>query len=131
MGRCDECLFWKMARPTEGWCRKYAPKPASEADRVAHWPTTHGAQGCGEFVEITTKFDFVFCGQCRYWQSSATGILPVDRLDKPAQWWTHAGHCIRYAPEPISEPGPRAFWRATHHTDGCSEGVLRPTVDES
>jgi hypothetical protein len=128
MDRCDQCLFWKMARPGEGWCRRRAPGPANESDRVAHWPTTHGAQGCGEFLQLGAARELVLCGQCRYWRKPAGGLQPVDRGDKTAHWWAQAGLCVRHAPEPISEPGPRAFWRATLGTDSCAEGLLRPQM---
>ena len=126
MERCDQCLFWKMARPGEGRCLRRAPKPVPESDRISHWPTTHGAQGCGEFVEIGAAFDFVLCGQCRYWRKPAAGLQPIDRGDKPSHWWAQAGLCTRHAPSPVSEPGPRAFWRASHVADSCGEGLLRP-----
>jgi hypothetical protein len=126
MERCDQCLFWKMARPGEGRCLRRAPKPVPESDRISHWPTTHGGQGCGEFVEIGAAFDFVLCGQCRYWRKPAAGLQPIDRGDKPSHWWAQAGLCTRHAPNPVSEPGPRAFWRASHVTDSCGEGLLRP-----
>jgi hypothetical protein len=29
---------------------------------------------------------------------------------------------VRHAPEPVSEPGPRAFWRVTQQADSCAEG---------
>jgi len=131
MDRCDQCLFWKMARPGEGRCIRRAPAAASESDRVAHWPTTHGGQGCGEFLPLVAARELVTCAQCRYWRKTAGGLQPVDRGDKHFQWWAQAGLCVRYSPEPVSEPGPRAFWRATHATDSCAEGLLRPqTVSE-
>jgi hypothetical protein len=126
MERCDQCLFWKMARPGEGRCLRRAPKPVPDSDRIAHWPTTHGGQGCGEFVEIGAAFDIVLCGQCRYWRQPPLGLQPIDRGDKPSQWWAQAGLCTRHAPSPVSEPGPRAFWRASHSADSCGEGLLRP-----
>ena len=123
MERCDNCIFWKFARPAEGWCLKRAPHPVTESDRVAHWPTTHGAQGCGEFLVIGAAYDFVTCGHCRYWRKPPTGLQPVDRGDKTSQWWSQAGLCARHAPHPFSEPGPRAFWPASHKTDSCAEGL--------
>ncbi len=123
MDRCDHCLFWKVARPTEGWCLRRAPDATGEAERIAHWPTTHGAQGCGEFLPVGSAFDLVTCADCRYWRKPAQGLQPVDRGDKPGAWWAQAGRCARHAPTPQSEPGPRAFWRACHAKDSCAEGL--------
>ena len=39
----------------------------------------------------------------------------MNRGDIPLVWWTHAEISARHAPRPNSEPGPRAFWRATGH----------------
>ena len=123
MERCDHCIFWKMALPGEGRCQRRAPEVVSEAERIAHWPTTHGAQGCGEFVVSGAAYDLVSCSGCRYWRKPANGLQPVDRGDKPWSWWTQAGLCARHAPAPQSEPGPRAFWRASHASDSCAEGL--------
>ncbi|MCI4679389.1 hypothetical protein K9U33_12135 [Rhodoblastus acidophilus] len=121
-GRCDQCGFWKMARPREGWCRRHAPKPSSVSDRISHWPTTHGGQGCGEFAAADANNEPVACNDCVYWHQPALGLQPVDRGDKLGSWWAEAGLCVRRAPTPVSEPGPRAFWCATHHADGCADG---------
>ena len=126
--RCDACAFWKMARPGEGWCLRRAPAGASESDRVAHWPTTRGVQGCGEYLSASAAYDRVSCGDCRFWRRPANGIQPVDRGDKLAGWWEKAGHCTRHAPVPQSEPGPRAFWRASNAMDACAEGLPRPKL---
>ncbi len=130
MDRCEQCLFWKVARPSEGWCLRHAPGAASEAERIAHWPTTHGSQGCGEFLATGSAYEMVVCADCRYWRKPAQGLQPVDRGDKPWAWWAQAGKCARHAPTPQSEPGPRAFWRASHATDSCAEGLLRSHSDE-
>ncbi len=124
-GRCENCKFWRAARPNEGWCQRLAPHPGYAPDRIAHWPTTHGAQGCGEFTHASAAWDQVACQDCRYWDSPESGLHPVDRGDKPMQWWAEAGKCRRHAPAPQSEPGPRAFWRASHATDSCAEGLSR------
>ena len=52
-------------------------------------------------------------------------LIPVNRGDMPMAWWAKAGICARHAPSPISEPGPRAFWRATQNADFCGEGLGR------
>lgn len=124
-GRCDQCGFWKMARPGEGWCLRYAPRPIGELEKVSHWPTTHGGQGCGEFVAPGAGPERVACRDCAYWHKPALGLQPVDRGDKLAGWWAQAGLCVRHAPKPQSEPGARAFWRASHVTNSCAEGILR------
>jgi hypothetical protein len=126
IGRCESCKFWKAARPNEGWCLRLAPHPAGSPDPIAHWPTTHGSQGCGEFAHASAALDIVACRDCRFWDSPENGLHPVDRGDRPAQWWSAAGKCRRYAPAPQSEPGPRAFWRASHADDSCAEGLVRP-----
>ncbi len=128
--RCDRCVFWKMARPAEGACLRRAPQTAGEAERIAHWPTTHGAQGCGEFVEAGSAYELVTCGACRYWRRPPNGYQPVDRGDKLAAWWSQAGVCSRCAPFPQSEPGPRAYWRASHISDACAEGMARSQEDQ-
>jgi hypothetical protein len=127
MERCDQCFFWKMARPTEGWCTRRAPSPTVEPGRIAHWPTTHGGQGCGEFLHVGAALETIACGACRFWHRPDNGLQPVDKGDKPSQWWAQAGLCCRHAPAPASEPGPRAFWRASHGTDSCAEGMPRPS----
>ncbi len=123
-GRCDQCAFWKMTRPpVEGACFRNAPSPGAMSDVIAHWPTTHGRQGCGEFTAAETNPRPVACGACAYWHRPELGLQPVDRGDKPGSWWAQAGLCVRHAPRPVSEPGPRAFWSATHQSDSCSEGA--------
>ncbi|MCW2285820.1 hypothetical protein M2323_003656 [Rhodoblastus acidophilus] len=123
--KCAACVYWKMARPNEGSCQRHAPTPAYVSDSVAHWPTTHGGQGCGEFLVQGSAVDLAVCAECRYWRSPKGGLDPTDRGDKPLQWWGRAGLCTRHAPAPQSEPGPRAFWRATHATDLCAESIRR------
>lgn len=123
-GRCDQCAFWKMTRPpVEGACSRNAPRAGATSDVIAHWPTTHGRQGCGEFAAAESNPHPVACGACLYWFRPEIGLQPVDRGDKPGSWWAQAGLCVRHAPTPVSEPGPRAFWCATHQSDFCSEGA--------
>jgi hypothetical protein len=122
-GRCDHCAFWKITRPPlEGFCLRNAPRPCSASDGIAHWPTTHGRQGCGEFTATGSHPKRVACGDCAFWHRPELGLQPVDRGDKPASWWNQAGLCIRHAPRPVSDPGPRAFWCATHQADSCADG---------
>jgi hypothetical protein len=47
---------------------------------------------------------------------------PMNRADMPNSWWARAGVCARHAPRPVSEPGPRGFWRATAEGDRCGDG---------
>ena len=129
--KCAVCVFWKMARPGEGACHHYAPLPTYVSDSIAHWPTTHGGQGCGEFVSHGSAYELITCGDCRFWRKPASGLQPVDRADKPLSWWAQAGFCARHAPHPQSEPGPRAFWRATHTTDRCAEAMRRESDQKS
>jgi hypothetical protein len=122
-GRCDQCAFWKMTRPpSEGFCLQHAPRPSYASDVIAHWPITHGRQGCGEFMAADSKPERVTCGRCAFWHRPDLGLQPVDRGDKTGSWWAQAGLCVRHAPRPVSEPGPRAFWCATHEDDSCAEG---------
>jgi hypothetical protein len=130
-GRCDQCALWKITRPpSEGFCLRNAPRPCGAADGIAHWPTTHGRQGCGEFVEADSKPELPACGDCVFWHRPELGLQPVDRGDKPGSWWAQAGLCVRHAPRPVSEPGPRAFWCATHQGDSCAEGVRATKWDQ-
>ena len=116
---CSECAYWRSVRKDEGLCRRYAPDGSKHAEKVAHWPQTHASQWCGEGrVGAATGV----CSQCVYWRRPAGGLQPVDRADMPRPWWDGAGHCARRAPHPASEPGPRAFWRATRESDGCGDG---------
>jgi hypothetical protein len=67
--------------------------------------------------------DLVLCGDCRFWNTNPNGgIEPQDRRDARREWWQSAGHCVRHAPEPSSDPGCRGFWRATGRGDSCAEG---------
>jgi hypothetical protein len=65
------------------------------------------------------------CGDCRFWRRPEGGLEPFSRSDMPASWWARAGLCLLHAPQPTSEPGPRAFWQATQEGDRCGEGVPR------
>jgi hypothetical protein len=65
------------------------------------------------------------CVDCVVWRRPGLGLNPVSRGDMPMAWWARAGQCARHAPRPVSEPGPRAFWRATLGTDCCAEGEPR------
>ena len=124
MERCDQCLFWKMARPGEGRCLRRAPKPVPEVrSDLALADDTWRAGLRGIRGNRRTAFDFVLCGQCRYWRKPAAGLQPIDRGDKPSHWWAQAGLCTRHAPTPVSEPGPRAFWRASHVAEFLRGGL--------
>jgi hypothetical protein len=93
--------------------------------RSPHWPQTHGQQWCGEGVTAAPLSIGSRCADCVFWRHPDGGLNPVNRGDMPKVWWTHAGIWARHAPRPDSEPGPRAFWRATQDTDFCADGVAR------
>lgn len=122
---CAACAFWRKLRENEGVCARHAPQASVTPEEAAHWPQTHGWQWCGEGRAAESHLIGARCADCLYWLHSEGGLHPVDRGDMPMSWWTHAGICARHAPHPVSEPGPRAFWRATHNTDLCAEGLAR------
>jgi hypothetical protein len=121
--QCAGCAFWRHGRESEGVCRRRAPDTGARGEEVAHWPQTRAQQGCGDGVAAPTPSAAVTCGECVFWRRPAHGFSPVDRGDMPMSWWAHAGYCARHAPKPSSEPGARAFWRATSSADGCGEGA--------
>jgi hypothetical protein len=122
---CAACVHWSRSRDDDGICRRRAPHPGVRGEEVAHWPRTRGVQGCGDGALAPAPAAEVTCGNCVFWRRPAHGFSPVDRGDMPMAWWTHAGYCGRHAPRPATEPGARAFWRATSSADGCGEGALR------
>ena len=119
---CAGCAYWQVVREDEGLCRRHAPDATIRAETVAHWPQTHGHQGCGD-GEPAGGARLVSCAECRFWRRYKGGLHPMNRSDMPNSWWSRAGLCARRAPSPSTEPGPRGFWRATVNTDGCGEGV--------
>jgi hypothetical protein len=121
---CADCAYWDKLRVGDGLCRRFAPDVARVAEQIAHWPSTSSQQGCGDGVKGPAK-PHVTCGKCVYWRSFRDGIHPVNRSDMPYSWWARSGFCVRRAPRPVTEPGPRAFWRATSDIDYCGEGVSR------
>jgi len=124
---CGECVFWTRLHEQVGVCRRHAPQSTWRSDEVAHWPETREPQVCGEGL-VATKPPGSKCVACVYWRRMATGMHPVDRGDMPRAWWARAGLCIRSAPGPSAEPGPRAFWQATGEDDGCGDGIPRPAA---
>jgi hypothetical protein len=122
---CSYCLFWRLLRPKEGLCQRNAPN-AGDAEQIAHWPETHADQWCGAFETASSARVLTECGDCRFWRRPPNGFEPDDKSDKLASWWAKAGNCARHAPRPSSDPGPRAFWLATHATDQCAEGMPTP-----
>ncbi len=122
---CANCVFWHRLREHEGDCRRRAPDVSVRAEQVAHWPLTHGHQWCGEGALAASPAPGSTCGDCLYWRHPEDGLNPVDRGDMPMSWWARAGYCVRRAPRPASEPGARAFWRATHIESSCGEGLPR------
>jgi hypothetical protein len=119
---CGECVYWTRLRAEDGVCRRHAPATAARANEVAHWPLTHIRQVCGEGLVAVVRPGST-CPACLYWRRHATGLQPMDRGDMLKDWWARAGFCLRFAPEPSAEPGPRAFWRATGDEDGCGDGA--------
>lgn len=120
---CAECVYWRQGRDNDGTCRRRAPDASARGEDVAHWPQTRGSQGCGDGAAKTSDSVVATCGDCLFWRRPARGFSPFDRGDMPMSWWAHAGFCGRHAPKPTSEPGLRAFWRATSSADGCGEGA--------
>jgi hypothetical protein len=128
---CAACAFWRKLRENEGVCARHAPQTSIRPEEAAHWPQTRGWQWCGEGVDAKALSIETHCADCLYWQHPQGGLHPVNRGDMPMAWWAHAGICARHAPHPVSEPGPRAFWRATHNTDLCAEGLPRSPGERS
>jgi hypothetical protein len=122
---CADCAYWEKVREVDGHCRRFAPEAARLAEEVSHWPLTHARQGCGDGETAACATPRVTCAVCIYWRRYKGGLHPMNRSDMPNNWWARAGVCIRRAPKPAAEPGPRAFWRATADIDFCGEGVAR------
>lgn len=121
--QCGHCAFWQQVDGVNGCCRRHAPSASENSDEVAHWPLTRADESCGEgIVAKASEFLVIRCDTCIYWRHVAEGMEPMLRWDRPSEWWRHAGHCIRFAPVPSREPGPRAYWRATNAVDGCFDG---------
>lgn len=128
---CGQCAFWERNGGSNGTCRRSAPRPTERADDVAHWPSTAAREGCGDgVVRRDEAVAVILCPQCRYWHTNpGGGLTPQNRRDERQDWWASAGHCARHAPGPSSDPGCRGFWRATHASDGCAEGVPHDRSD--
>jgi hypothetical protein len=120
---CTECVYWRQSPDKGGLCRRRAPDATVRAEQVAHWPHTEPQQGCGDGVAGTADRADA-CASCSFWRRYPGGMHPMNRGDMPNQWWAHAGLCMRHAPKPAIEPGPRGFWRATSESDYCGEGVF-------
>ncbi len=122
---CGACAFWRKLRESEGVCCRHAPDATNRPDEVAHWPLTRNWQWCGEGVEAASLSIGTHCANCDFWRRPDVGLNPVNRGDMPRAWWERAGLCVRYAPRPVREPGPRGFWRATLDVDFCADGQPR------
>ena len=84
---------------------------------------TDAQERCGEGIMRDQAPALVSCGECRFWHTNpGGGIDPQNRRDARRDWWKTAGHCVRHAPQPSSDPGCRGFWRATSFEDSCAEG---------
>ncbi len=131
MVKCGACEFWVSGNAHNGLCQHLAPRPTESPNAIAYWPETLEGDTCGEGRPRSELSPIVPCGSCVFWQSSSavTGVYPVDRLGAPTGWWREAGHCVRYAPGPSSDPGQRGFWRVTHQTDGCAQGLPHAAGD--
>ena len=128
---CAACAFWRRLRENEGVCTRHAPQTSIHPEEAAHWPQTRSWQWCGEGVAAEALSIGAHCAACIYWRHPEGGLHPVNRGDMPMAWWAHAGICARHAPYPVSEPGPRAFWRATQDTDFCAEGLPHSPAERS
>jgi hypothetical protein len=126
VAHCEDCAFWCKLGEADGVCRFLAPHPAASPNEVAHWPRTRNVDYCGEWVRngLSTP-PAVLCGRCVYWRHPFSGLHPTGWLDQSSEWWSGAGHCLRFPPSPSSEPGARAFWPATNERDGCFQGKAR------
>jgi hypothetical protein len=122
---CGACAFWRKLRESEGLCCRRAPDASHIPEQVAHWPQTRSWQWCGEGVAGAPLSIGARCADCAFWRQPEGGLNPLHRGDMPMSWWARAGLCARHAPRPVSEPGPRGFWRAALDTDGCAEGEQR------
>lgn len=124
---CGGCRFWRAGAGTAGTCRRNAPASGNSPAEVAHWPETDRLDMCGEGIPAAAfAGQMVVCRHCLYWHetSAGQGLSPVNRRDHIKEWWLQAGYCVRHAPVPLAEPGCHGFWRVTHATDGCAEGVV-------
>ncbi len=128
---CAACAFWHKLRESEGLCCHHAPEPSIRPEEAAHWPQTRSWQWCGEGIEGGPLALMTRCADCAFWRRPEGGLNPLNRRDMPMSWWEHAGLCARHAPQPVGEPGPRAFWRATLGADGCAEGEPRKVAPAS
>jgi hypothetical protein len=122
---CGNCAFWKRHGEHDGTCRHNAPRPTDAPDEITHWPMTAERDRCADGVPLGSEsLVLVTCGECQYWHTHPTGGLdPQNRRDARRDWWDTAGHCLRHAPEPSSDPGCRGFWRATNFNDSCGQGI--------
>ncbi len=120
---CGNCIFWKHLTDHTGACRLHAPAPAEDRDEVAHWAHTFNEDYCGEWLaQDAFAAKATACKNCCYWAYTEGGLTPIDRRDQLEAWWSRAGHCLRFAPQPAALPGHKAFWRATHEDDSCFDG---------
>ena len=76
---CEACAFWRKLREHEGLCARHAPETSVRPEEVAHWPQTHGWQGCGEGVTAEAGSIGSHCARCVYWRRPEGGLNPVNR----------------------------------------------------
>ena len=126
---CQACRFWATTNGHNGRCKRNAPQPTESADEIACWPETFLTDLCGQGegregpAAGMVSVEVAHCTDCAFWSAAKDGIYPVDRLGGRVQWGREAGYCKRYSPSPASSSGHRGFWRVTHHSDNCAEGV--------
>ncbi|QGM47097.1 hypothetical protein [Methylocystis heyeri] len=122
---CGNCAFWLHHADHLGSCRLHAPQPGEERDEVAHWAHTLREEYCGDWTGAdATPLRAAVCKKCVYWSFLEGGLTPVDRRDELTSWWSAAGHCLRFAPQPAALSGHKACWRVTHAEDGCFDGEM-------
>lgn len=118
---CNACRFWEHG-VVEGACRRHAPAVSNKSYDIARWPETRALDGCGEGESSEGSDKGQVCGTCAFWHRPGNGIEPPRRNDRVQSWWSQAGMCRRYAPQPGGEIGSHAYWRVTHTTDHCFDG---------
>jgi hypothetical protein len=121
---CAACVYFPPSPAPGGLCRRHAPAPGQDAFEVARWPRTRPADRCGSGAAVTdgTGPSVVVCRSCVHWLQPKP-VRPDYRQGLGAVWWAMSGNCTRLAPSPSAEEGRHTFWKVTHATDRCGDGV--------